>query len=153
MNPSEDHVLDWLTSPLWGHVANTLYGDEVKTIVLLNVTRDLAVCEPRSPFFLNGPAEHLNPLLGAVGGDCAISVARVEHDACLVLEDGVDPHRALVQLVVVNCISALGPGLNFGWNVECLTDILSIHVVGEVVSENGLFVFSEGAGFEPWSVL
>ena len=45
MNPSGDHVLNRLASPLRCHVANTLDGHEVHTIVLFNVAGDLTIGE------------------------------------------------------------------------------------------------------------
>ena len=55
--------------------------------------------------------------------------------------------------MVVNRVSALRPSLNFGWDVECFSDILSVHVVGEVVTEDGLLFKTEGTSLEPRCVL
>ena len=74
MNPGQDHVLNRLASPLWCHVADALDGHKVESIVLFDVSRYLAVSEPGSPFFFNGPAEQFKPLFSSIGGDSAISV-------------------------------------------------------------------------------
>ena len=55
--------------------------------------------------------------------------------------------------MVVNRVGALGPSLNFGWDIESLPDVFSVHVVGEVVSKNGFFFKTEGTSFEPRCVL
>ena len=86
-----DHVGHSLAVPLWGHVADALDGHELQAIILLSEARDLAICEPGSPGFSNGPVKLLDPSLSAVGGDGTISIARVEHKTSLVAKDLVDP--------------------------------------------------------------
>ena len=73
-------------------MADTLDCNELKAIVLLNVPTNLSVGEPRSPEVNNRPVQDLNPSFGAISSDCAIGVARVEHQAVLVTENLVDPH-------------------------------------------------------------
>ena len=92
MDKGGDHVSSWEAGPLWGHVTNALDRDELKTVVRFSVAGHLTVGVPGSPGIGDRPAKLLNPPLGAVGGDGTISVARVEHEAGLVLEDTVDPH-------------------------------------------------------------
>jgi len=69
------------------------------------------------------------------------------------LEDGIDPHRTFVKLMVVNSVGTLGPGLDFRRDVEGFTYVLSVHVVGEIIAKNGLLLRREGTGLEPRSVL
>jgi len=125
-------------------MANTLDGDEVEAVVLLDVAGHLTLGEPWTPVFLNSPVETLDPLLRAIGWNGTISVTGVLHDTGLVTEDWVDPQRALIQLVVVDLTSAFRPGLYIIWDVECSTHISSIHVVREVVSQDWLFLMAEG---------
>lgn len=75
MDPGGDHLLNRLSSPLWGHVSDALDGGESETFVLLSVSGDLADGEPWSPLFNDGPVEGLDPSLGAVWRDSAISVS------------------------------------------------------------------------------
>ena len=63
MDPGVDHVSDWLASPLWCHVADTLHSDKVETVVALDETAVLTVSLPWAPFFLNVPVKLLDPLL------------------------------------------------------------------------------------------
>ncbi len=92
VNPSSNHVSDWLTGPLWGHVADALDSDEVQTIVLFNVARYLTLGKPGSPLSFNWPVQHLNPLFAAIGSNCTISVTGVEQEFVLVSKNWVDPH-------------------------------------------------------------
>jgi len=60
-------------------VADTLDSHELQAIVGLSVAGNLTISEPGSPGVGDGPAEFLDPALGAVSGDGAIGIARVEH--------------------------------------------------------------------------
>jgi len=112
MDPSGDHVSDWFASPLWCHVANTLYGNEVKAVILFDESRDLTVSGPWFPCFLNWPVELLDPFLGTVSWNGTIGVSRVEHDLVLVSEDWVDPVRSFSLAVIAKSLRAFFPGLS-----------------------------------------
>ena len=101
MDKGGDHVSSWEAGPLWCHVTNTLDRDELEAVVGFGVAGHLTVGVPGSPGIGDRPAELLNPLLGAVGGNRTIGVTRVEHKASLALEDAVDPHGSLILHVVV----------------------------------------------------
>lgn len=143
MDKGRDHVGDRLASPLGRHVANTLDGDELEAVVLLGVTRHLAVGVPWSPCVDNGPAEGSLPHLGTVGGNCTIGVARVEHEVSLALEHAIDPLGGLILNVIVESLRALLPGLNLRWDVESCTHILTVHVVGKEAAIDGVGLISE----------
>ena len=133
-----DHVSDWQASPLGSHVADTLDGNELKTIVDFGIARDLAVCEPWSPGLLDWPVELLDPSLASVGSDCTIGVAGVEHKTGLALEHSVDPHGGLILNVITESVRALLPGLDAVWDVESCTGLSSVHVVSQEVTIDGL---------------
>ena len=100
MHPLVEHVSDWFASPLWCHVADTFDSHEVKAVVALDITTDLAIGQPWAPLVNNVPVQTLDPLLGAVSWNCTIGVSRVEHHPVLVLEDRVDPDGSLGLAVV-----------------------------------------------------
>lgn len=93
-------------------MADTLDCHELKAIILLGVARDLTIGEPGPPGVLDGPAEVLDPPLGAVSGDSTIGVARVEHEVGLVTEDAVDPNGSLILHVVAQRLGTHFPGLS-----------------------------------------
>jgi hypothetical protein len=72
-----------MAGPLERHVTNTFESHKFKTVILLEIARDLAL----------KPTESLNPLLGSVGGYGTMSIAGVLEDAGQVLEDSLDPRE------------------------------------------------------------
>ena len=134
-------------------MANTLNSDELEAVILLGVTGNLTIGEPRSVGIDNGPVELLDPALSAVGGDGTIGVSRVEHEVGLVSEDVVDPHGSFILNVISEGLRAHLPGLDLSGDVESLTDILSVKVIGEEVTVDGLSRFGLGDMGEERSVL
>jgi len=64
-------------------VTNTFDSHKYKTVMLIEIARDLAL----------KPTESLNPLLGSVGGYGTISIAGVLEDAGQVLEDSLNQRK------------------------------------------------------------
>ena len=91
MDEGCDHVRHWLARPLGSHVADTFYGPELKSVVLLDVARDLSMSLPWPPQISDGPVELGDPLFGAPSWDGTIGVTRVEHNLDLVLQHAVNP--------------------------------------------------------------
>jgi len=137
MNPMGDHICDRLTSPLRCHMSDTLHGDELDAIVLLDETRDLSVSVPGTPGLGDFTVELGQPLLATVGRNGTISITRVEHHGnARVLKDVVDPKRCLVLQVVLQVLRAHLPGGHRLRYVQRCSCRVLVHVVGDVVAED-----------------
>lgn len=134
MNPGGDHVLDWFSCPLWGHMSDTFDGDEVKTIVFFDKARYLSIGLPWSPGFLDFPAECLDPSLGTIGGDSSIGISGVMHHLdTVILEDSVDPLRTLLLIVIVRTNFARAFLINFNLvrDMESSSKFFTVNVVSD----------------------
>lgn len=76
---------------------------EIKTIVLDDVARYLAISVPWSPWGLYWPVELFNPSSCTIGGYSAVGITRVENHSIVVLfENFVDPEGTLILIRIVS---------------------------------------------------
>lgn len=152
MHVGGDHLGHWFSLPLRGHVSHAVDRVEVEAVVLDMVSVDLVRGHPSCVGSYDIPAERFDPLSGSPGGDGSVGVTGEEHEVVFVFKDLIDPHRCLVLVVVHEflVIGAHAPGLDSGWDVQGSSELWLVHVGGNVVSENFLFV---GKVLHPWSVL
>jgi hypothetical protein len=80
MQPFVNQVLHRVASPLWRHVTNTLYGEEVEPVILDVHAANLVPIYlvrvlPRLPVLQHIPVEVLDPQFCAIRGNDSIRVA------------------------------------------------------------------------------
>jgi hypothetical protein len=135
-------------------VTHSFHGYEVQSIERLNIASHLTVNHPRPPFVNQREVEFLEPSLGSVGRDSAISVARVvEHADASSSEDFVDPERTFLLVVPVlsNVAIASLVGRHILRNVELFSHSGVVEEIRDSVSQNNFT--DEGVVLEPGSVL
>lgn len=132
-------------------MTNTMDSSEGEVSTNFLVSADLSVGEPLSVGSVDGPVQFSNPISSSRGRDGGISISRVEDHSDLVSKDSVDPLRGLSLDVIVKSARAHIPSRKSVRDVHGFTDVFSVDVVRESITEK--WVVSElRRVLKEWSV-
>lgn len=97
-----------LSLPLGSHMTNSMDSHELEVIVIDLVSRGLLVGDPWSPVLGHSPVLGLDPSPGTKSWNSTVSVSREEHHVVTIgLKNGIDPHGALILVVILEAVIAI----------------------------------------------
>lgn len=150
------HIVSLWSLVLRYHMASTVNSSEGKSIILFSISSNLIIKEIWSPWFLNFPIKHVDPLESSISWYSTINITRVEKHSVLVLKFFINPLWTNLWFSIVNTFSTEIPSLYRCWDMEEWSNSFIVKVGNNWITECAWWQFFQVLWHLlvcPWSVI